>query len=76
MAEQQRRLITLEAWARARYAEGGPSRWTLRKWAREGKIYPHPEKHGRSYYVREDARYVGDYNGPAFMEALRESTAT
>lgn len=47
--------IPLEAWADARYSPP-PSAWTLRRWARDGEIHPMPEKVGRTYYVREDAR--------------------
>ena len=47
--------ITLEAWA-ARQYDPPPSPWILRRWARDGEISPMPEKVGKSYYVREDAR--------------------
>lgn len=70
------RLTTLEAWARAKYGEHAPHAGTLRRWARDGKIFPLPKKHGRSYYVYEHARYIEDYNDPEFMKALRESTTT
>lgn len=49
--------IPLEAWAAARYSPP-PSAWTLRRWARDGEIHPMPEKVGRTYYVREDARRI------------------
>jgi hypothetical protein len=68
------RLITLETWASARFGEDAPCVGTLRRWARDGKIYPAPRKHGRSYYVDERAQYVNGYNDIA--RAIRESTAT
>ncbi|MCW8156713.1 excisionase [Stutzerimonas stutzeri] len=50
-------LLTLEEWARQTY-ETPPTLNTLRRWAREGFIYPAPEKHGRSYFVCPSARYI------------------
>lgn len=67
------KLITLEAWAAIRYGAGAPNRDTLRRWARDGKIYPAPEKNGRSYFVRESARYVENYNDTDFMRRVRDS---
>jgi hypothetical protein len=67
-------LIPLEEWARRKYAAKVPSIFTLRRWAREDKIYPRPEKHGRTYYVKEHAQYVNDYNNSSFLEAVRGST--
>jgi predicted site-specific integrase-resolvase len=55
-----RGLITLETWAQRHYAECTPHVQTLRKWVREGKIRPLPEKHGRAYYVQPDAEYTSD----------------
>jgi hypothetical protein len=54
--------ITLEAWAVARY-NPPPSIRTLRLWARELRIYPTPQKVGRTYYVDPDARYTGSHYG-------------
>ena len=51
-------MITLEDWAQRTYGHNAPHRNTLRRWAREAHIYPPPEKHGRQYFVRENARYV------------------
>ncbi len=51
------KLITLEAWASATYGEASPHINTLRRWARDSLIVPAPEKHGRTYYLRPDARY-------------------
>lgn len=52
------KLIPLEAWAAATYGESAPHINTLRRWARDAHIYPKPIKHGRTYFVTPDARYV------------------
>lgn len=67
------RLIPLDAWAKSRFGEHAPCIGTLRRWARDGKIYPAPKKHGRSYYVDERAQYVTSYLELAKMQ--RESAA-
>lgn len=51
-------LLTLEAWIAANYAEPRPSLLTVRRWVREGKIYPAPKKHGRSYRFAPNAAFV------------------
>lgn len=68
------RLIPLDVWATERYGEHMPTVATLRRWARDGKIYPLPKKHGRCYWVSERAQYVNDYRDIARVE--RESAAT
>jgi predicted site-specific integrase-resolvase len=68
------RMTTLEAWAAAKFGEHAPRVDTLRRWARDGKIYPVPRKHGRSYYVSEQAQYVNGHSDIA--RAIRESAAT
>lgn len=65
------KLITLEDWARAKYGERAPFIGTLRRWARDGKIFPAPQKHGRSYFLPATARYVDDYNTSEFMSKVR-----
>lgn len=60
------KLITLEAWAVATYGDASPHINTLRRWARDAMIVPTPEKHGRTYYVRPDAKYY-DYRAPVSM---------
>jgi Excisionase-like protein len=60
--------IPLDQWARAQY-DPPPSAWVLRKWAREGEIWPSPERVGRSYYVREDARRQTEAR-PSLVERL------
>lgn len=52
------RMTTLEQWAAVTYGDMAPSITTLRSWARDGRIYPIPEKHGRSYFVDREAVYV------------------
>lgn len=58
------KLITLERWASETYGQDAPHINTLRRWARDALIVPTPEKHGRTYYVRPDARYH-DFRAPA-----------
>lgn len=57
--------ITLEAWAAPRWSPP-PSIKTLRRWARECRIFPPPEKVGRTYYVDPEARYI-DPSKPASL---------
>jgi hypothetical protein len=52
------RMTTLEQWAVLTYGDMAPTITTLRSWARDGRIYPIPEKHGRSYFVDREAVYV------------------
>ncbi len=52
-----RKSIKIQEWASARYSPP-PSLWVLRRWARDGEIHPMPEKVGKHYYVREDARRI------------------
>ena len=47
--------VPLPDWASLHYSPP-PSAWVLRRWAREGEIYPPPERVGHVWYVREDAR--------------------
>jgi len=69
------KLITLEDWARAKYGERAPFIGTLRRWARDGKIFPMPKKHGRSYFVEEHAEYVDNYNDLGLMGKIRGTAA-
>lgn len=48
--------ITLEEWAKRHY-QPAPNLDTLRRWAREMKIFPFPQKVGRTYYVDPNAEY-------------------
>lgn len=70
------KLITLEEWAQSQYGDNAPRQNTLRLWCREGRIYPVPQKHGRSYFVEPSARYVRDFNDPAFMGRMHDAAQT
>jgi predicted site-specific integrase-resolvase len=47
--------IKLSDWA-GRLYDPPPSPFVLRRWCRDGEISPQPERVGRDWYVREDAR--------------------
>lgn len=49
--------ITLAAWAAKRY-DPAPSLWVLRKWVRNGELYPAPELVGKTYYIDDKAERV------------------
>lgn len=66
--------ITLQAWAEANYGEV-PHANTLRRWARDGWIFPLPQKHGRGYVVEPHARYVGPHPDPHVIASAYESSA-
>lgn len=51
------KLLTLTEWAERVYGDNPPSLATLRRWARDCRIYPTPERHGRSYYLPASARF-------------------
>lgn len=51
-------LVLLRVWAEQTYGEARPCDNTLRKWARDALIQPAPIRHGRSYYVDQDAKYT------------------
>lgn len=61
------KFITLEAWLRMTYGDA-VSLKTARRWISHGYILPAPEKHGRAYYLRPDARYVDPANPPADLQ--------
>ena len=65
------KLTTLESWAAERFGEHAPSIFTLRAWARDGKIYPLPQKIGRTYFVSHEAEYVRDYNDNRLASRIR-----
>lgn len=64
---------TLPKWAAAQFGESAPNIDTLRRWCRNAKIFPIPQKYGRTYFVEETARYVGDYNNAEFMGRVRDA---
>ena len=47
--------IPVATWA-AQHYDPPPSAWVLRKWCRQGDIWPPAERVGKEWYVREDAR--------------------
>ncbi|ENZ4282613.1 TPA: excisionase [Citrobacter amalonaticus] len=51
------KLLNLQEWAAEVYTTP-PSLSTLRRWTREGRIFPAPELHGKEYKVQPDAIYV------------------
>lgn len=65
------RRIPLTDWAARRY-DPVPSIHTLRRWAKDGKIVPVPEKHGREFRVLETARFI-DTKDPAYIEKAAEA---
>jgi hypothetical protein len=73
MSEAKR--IPLTEWAQQ--VAPAPSARTLRRWVREGRIYPRPKKFGRSYFADPNARYI-DASDPDYLEevqAARESSS-
>lgn len=53
----QSRYITLQEWAKLMFSEV-PHANTLLRWVHDGHIQPQPEKIGRKWQVKRDARYV------------------
>lgn len=51
------RFIPLKEWARQTYGDSAPCSNTLYAWVRDSKIYPAPEKHGRTFFVSPEAVY-------------------
>lgn len=66
--------ITLQEWAAREYAKV-PHRNTLQRWARDGWIFPIPEKHGRTYMVESHARFVGPNPDATMIARAYESAA-
>jgi hypothetical protein len=57
------KLITLTAWLDARYsADSAPTQTTVRRWIRQKRILPEPEKQGRAFFFHPAARYVAKSN--------------
>jgi predicted site-specific integrase-resolvase len=57
------RWIKLETWAHTQYGDDAPDPRTLRRWAREGHLYPPAEQHGKCWYVAPDAKYSAHNSG-------------
>ncbi len=69
------RPMPLAEWAQ-RLSTRPPSARTLRRWVRNGNIFPRPRKLGRTYVVSPNARYI-DPSDPNYLEevaAASEST--
>ena len=65
------RSIPIADWAASRYSPP-PSMWTLRQWARNGELYPPPEKCGKHWYISEDAQRV-TASGLTLVQRLRSA---
>jgi len=50
-------LLPLKEWAKRQYGDFAPHRNTLLKWVRDGRIQPQPEKQGRAYFFKPEAKY-------------------
>lgn len=61
--------ILLTEWAARNYSPP-PSLFTLRRWARDGEIWPAPEKTGKHWMVEETAHRVGYAPRPRLVEML------
>lgn len=68
------KFITLEAWLELTYGTA-VSIGTGRRWCRENRITPKPEKHGRTYFVTPDARYtdVRAANRPRLVDRIKHA---
>jgi len=64
--------ILLTDWASRNYSPP-PSLFTLRRWARDGEIWPAPEKCGKSWMVDETAVRIAHNAAP--MDLLQRITA-
>lgn len=53
----QSRYVTLQEWAELMFSKI-PHQNTLLRWVRDGHIYPQPEKVGKAWQVKRDAKYV------------------
>lgn len=69
------KLVSLEQWATATYGESAPCIDTLRRWCREGRIHPQPEKHGKCYYLDPEARYIDASNSDLLRRIRHGSKA-
>lgn len=69
------KLVPLDQWAKATYGDAAPCIDTLRRWCREGRIYPQPEKHGKAYYLTPEARYIDASNSDLLRRIRHGSQA-
>ena len=61
--------LLLTDWAAKHYSPPPPL-FTLRRWAREGEIWPAPERVGKFWYVDESAERLGHTTGPTLVQRL------
>lgn len=67
-------MIPIATWAASRY-DPVPSDWVLRRWCRDGEIYPPPERVGKEWRVLETAkRLTGD--APPRLSLIEQMDAT
>jgi hypothetical protein len=52
--------LTLPDWAKSRFGNNAPHIVTLRRWVREGRIFPIPKKVGKTWFVKPAAEYQAD----------------
>lgn len=55
----QSRYVTLQEWAGLMFSKI-PHNNTLLRWVHDGRIQPQPEKIGKHWQVKREARYVAD----------------
>lgn len=61
--------LLLTEWAAKQYSPTPPL-FTLRRWAREGEIWPAPERVGKHWYVDESATRIAHATGPTLIQRL------
>ncbi|HFF8547232.1 TPA: excisionase [Kluyvera cryocrescens] len=69
------KLMNLLEWANSVYSTP-PSLSTLRRWCREGRIYPAPERHGKEYRLLPDSIYVDPSKKNLRPKAARQELPT
>lgn len=69
------RWIKLENWAHAQYGDDAPDPRTLRRWAREGHLFPPAEQHGKCWYVTPNAKYTDHATG-SILDRMRIAYGT
>jgi len=66
--------LTLRAWAERNYeSDSVPHKNTLHRWARDGWIFPVPEKQGRRYMCEAHAKFVGPRPDPSVLASVYEA---
>ena len=61
--------LLLTDWAAKHYSPPPPL-FTLRRWARDGEIWPAPEKAGKHWYVDEAATRIAHTAGPTLLQRI------